>query len=120
MMAESVARLFTVDEVAERFRVSRRTFQAHIRQHPYYRQMGRRKLFTEADIQRLYEALPCPSNSSVDTEAQTSTCAVASGASLWTRAQALLTESSPNKFALGANGSSSRRASSDGKVRRRS
>jgi hypothetical protein len=56
--------LFTIDEVAARFRVSRRTLQAHVRQYPYYRVLGRRKLFTEADISRLYETLPCPSSSS--------------------------------------------------------
>jgi hypothetical protein len=43
--------LFTVDEVADRFRVSRRTLQAHIRRYAYYRVLGRRKIagvsFTE-------------------------------------------------------------------------
>jgi hypothetical protein len=29
--------LFTLEEVATRFRVSRRTFQAHIRRHTFYR-----------------------------------------------------------------------------------
>jgi len=56
--------LYTLEEVAERFRVSRRTLQDFLRAYPYYRKLGRRKLFTEADIVRLYEALPCPSSSS--------------------------------------------------------
>jgi excisionase family DNA binding protein len=55
--------LFTLEEVAERFRVSRRTLQEFLKDHPYYRILGRRKLFTEADIERLYEAMPCPSSS---------------------------------------------------------
>ena len=49
-------KLYTLEEVAERFRVSRRTLQDFLRDHPYYRTLGRRKLFTEADITRLYEA----------------------------------------------------------------
>jgi hypothetical protein len=53
-----------MEEVAERFRVSRRTLQAHLRQHSYYRNVRRRKLFTEMDIALLYEALQCPSSSS--------------------------------------------------------
>jgi integrase len=52
-----------MDEVAAHFPVSRRSFQAHIRQFPYYRSLGRRKLFTKTDIQKLYEALPCRSSS---------------------------------------------------------
>jgi hypothetical protein len=60
----TIPKLYTVEEVAARFRVSRRTLQSHIRQYPYYRTLGRRKLFTEADISRLYENLPCPSSSS--------------------------------------------------------
>jgi excisionase family DNA binding protein len=87
--------LFTVEEVAARFRVSRRTLQAFIREHPYYRTLGRRKLFTEADIARLYEALTCPSSLSGDTAVQTGTSAARSEASLWTKAQALLTEKPP-------------------------
>lgn len=52
------AEFYTLEEVAGRFRVSRRRFQDLIRQFPYYRLLGRRKLFTEDDINRLYEALP--------------------------------------------------------------
>jgi hypothetical protein len=63
MYQEPIPKLFTVEEVAARFRVSRRSFQSFIRQYPYYRTFGRRKLFTEADIAHLYEALPCPSSS---------------------------------------------------------
>jgi hypothetical protein len=50
--------LFTAEEVALRFRVSRRVLQAHLRTNPHYRLLGRQKLFTEADIARLYESLP--------------------------------------------------------------
>src|SRR5450759_4793623 len=64
MGEQAIPKLFTVAEVAARFRVSRRSLQAHLRQHPYYRTLGRRKLFTEPDIARLFEALPCPSVSS--------------------------------------------------------
>ena len=52
--------LLTLDEVAKKFRVSRRTMQEYIKLHPYYRVLGRRKLFGEADISRLFEALGRP------------------------------------------------------------
>jgi excisionase family DNA binding protein len=102
-------RLYTVEEVAARFRVSRRTLQAHIRRFPFYRLLGRRKLFTEADIARLYEALPCPSNSNRRVRAERRT--TASGApiseSLLTEALALLTEKQPTASAAGGSTKSS-------------
>ena len=42
VMESPLARLFTIDEVAARFRVSRRTLQAYIRSYPLYRLLGRR------------------------------------------------------------------------------
>src|SRR5262245_22277960 len=53
----------TGSEVAQRLHKSRRWLQDYLRKHPYYRLAGRTKIFTEADILRLYEALPCPSSS---------------------------------------------------------
>lgn len=88
----ALGELYTIDEVAQRFRVSRRKLQAIIRDRPYYRVIGRRKLFTEADIQRLYESLPCPSNLSVDTAEKSSTSEAPSEAALWTKVRALLRE----------------------------
>src|SRR5262249_57779243 len=103
---------FTLDEVAERFRVSRRTLQDFLRDHPYYRNLGRRKLFTEADITRLYEALPCPSSSTESEEAPTGTSAAPSEASLWTRAVELLKDQQRRRSALNLSGNASRQASS--------
>ncbi len=40
---------YTLDQVAAAFHVSRRTMQDIIKEHPYYRRAGRRKLFSEAD-----------------------------------------------------------------------
>src|SRR5450759_2361322 len=87
MSTSPLPKLFTMEEVAERFRVSRRTLQAHLRQHPYYRTLGRRKLFTEPEIARLYEALPCPSVSSHPEKARPRT-----GASVARISKSLLTE----------------------------
>jgi DNA-binding transcriptional MerR regulator len=93
--------LFTLEEVAARFRVSRRTLQAHIRKYPHYRTLGRRKLFTEADIARLYEALPCPSSSNLRVKARRRTTALEAptSESMLTEARALVTERQPNAFA---------------------
>lgn len=55
--------LRTLDEAAAEFRVSRRFFQDFIRKNPFYRVLGRRKLFSDDDMRRLFELLPCPSNS---------------------------------------------------------
>jgi len=92
---------FTLEEVAERFRVSRRTLQDFLRTHPYYRRLGRRKLFTEADISRLYESLACPPSRSSE-EAGSITFAEPSVASLYMRARALLKNQSRRPFALDA------------------
>lgn len=92
---------YTLDEVAARFRVSRRTMQGFIREHPCYRLIGRRKLFTEADIAQLAEALAYPSNSSAGTGARSGTSAVPSQASLWTKAQSLLRETKPKRTRRG-------------------
>jgi excisionase family DNA binding protein len=101
----NLQRLLTVEEVADRFRVSRRTLQAHIRRHPFYRLIGRRKLFTEDDVRKIYESLSCPSNSHADTAAPIGTCVAPSEASLWTKAQALLTEKSQKRSERNGNGS---------------
>src|SRR5262249_43034173 len=105
--------LFTLDEVASRFRVSRRSFQSLIRQHPYYRTLGRRKLFTETDIGRLYEALSCPSNSFRPAAARRpiGQSAARTSANMWTEAQRLLNEQPRNKSLKNGSGKSSRTSS---------
>jgi hypothetical protein len=52
-----------MNEVAARLRKSRRWLDDYLKSHPYYRLAGRTKVFTEGDISRLIEALPCPSGS---------------------------------------------------------
>src|SRR6187549_1191851 len=59
--------LLTIEQAAGRLHKSRRWLQAFLQQLPpgdYYRLAGRTKLFTEAHLQRLVEAMPCHSNSS--------------------------------------------------------
>ena len=56
--------VYTTDEVVARLKVSPRWFREFLKKHPYYREAGRAKLFTDVDIQRLYEAMTCPSSSS--------------------------------------------------------
>jgi excisionase family DNA binding protein len=53
-------RLFTMIEAAQYFRVSRRTFQDIIQRQPFYRTCGRRKLFSAADLEAIWNALPGP------------------------------------------------------------
>ena len=54
--------LFTMDEVADQLRVSRRWLQDFLKLHPHYKLAGRKKLFTAAHVQTLVDCLPCPSN----------------------------------------------------------
>jgi hypothetical protein len=103
---------YTMEEVAERFRVSRRTMQDFIKDYPYYRVLGRRKLFTDQDILALAEKLECPSNSSADTARPSGTSGAPSEASLWTRAQRLLTEKRQKPSGRNGNGNSRRAPSS--------
>ena len=66
-------KLYTMEEAADHLRLSRRWLQDYIRENPFYRVLGRRKLFTVADLHKLYEAAPCPSDSSAVTAPRTGT-----------------------------------------------
>lgn len=50
----------TMEQCAKRLHISRRTLQDLIRDYPFYRVAGRRKLFAEEDFKRLVNALPSP------------------------------------------------------------
>jgi hypothetical protein len=79
--------LYTIEEVAGRLRKSRRWLQDFLRSTPrdhngigFYHLAGRTKLFTEGDIARIVECLPCPSNSFEGQEARTGISAAPSEA----------------------------------------
>ena len=46
------------------FPVSEATLQAHARKHAIGRMLGRTRVFSADDVIKLYEVLPCPSDSS--------------------------------------------------------
>ena len=48
----------TLDQCAERLHIKRRTLQKLLKDHPFYRQAGRRILFTREDFKKLLDALP--------------------------------------------------------------
>ena len=52
--------LYTMDEAAEMLRIKRRRLQMLLHDYPFYRMIGRRKLFTHGDIEKIIEALPRP------------------------------------------------------------
>src|SRR5262245_22623339 len=93
----------TLDEAAAKLRKSRRWLQSFLREHPYYRLAGRTKLFTEADINRPYEALPCPSNSSRRASRRFSRSGVHTSASTLTEALRLASEPLPRKSSSSGN-----------------
>ena len=100
--------LFTIDEVAKTFRVSRRTMHEYLRRFPFYRRLNGRKLFTRSDIKALYEALECPSGSSDGKTETTTTYTEQSAASLSARAQVLLTKKLPKRSGRKGSGKSSK------------
>ena len=95
----AVLKLFTLEEVAATFRVSRRTMLEYVRRFPFYRKLGNRKLFTRDDISALYEGLQCPSSSLNDQVANTGTYQARSEASLFARARALTASKKPRRSA---------------------
>ena len=54
--------LLRIEDVASRLHKSPRWMQDFLRQNPFGRMAGRTRLFTEADVAAIIEALPCPSN----------------------------------------------------------
>src|SRR5665647_529377 len=91
--------LHTMDEVAIKLRKSRRWLQEFIQRHPYYREAGRTKVFTDEDINRLIEALPCPGNSCRPAKVKRGsiTSGANTSASLWTTARRLLNSEPPRQ-----------------------
>ncbi len=99
-------RLYTLTEAAGIFRVSRRVFAEYISDKPFYRTLGKAKLFTDQDLSQLYEALNCPSNSNSGPTPKTGTCAEPSEASESARLAALMTKPRRKPSRRGANGKS--------------
>lgn len=56
-------KFYTLAEAAAIFRVWKRVFAQLIADKPFYRTIGRAKLFTDRDIAQLYEAMESPSKS---------------------------------------------------------
>src|SRR5256885_193927 len=69
-MSRAAPEIYTINDVAERLHVSRRWFQDFLRGKPYGRMLGRKRVFTEADIAALIEELACPSGSSLPARAK--------------------------------------------------
>lgn len=53
----SLGKIHTMDEAAAALRISRRSLHEIIKRHPFYFLNGNRKLFTDADLVKLTEAL---------------------------------------------------------------
>lgn len=60
---ETLPTLYTMEDAAAHLHISRRKLQDLLRDYPFYRVAGKRKLFTASDLARLIQALPCPSSS---------------------------------------------------------
>ena len=82
------------------FPVSEATILKIARENGVGKKMGRQILFREDDIQKLYEALPCPSSSAKGPKAQTGSCAVPSVDKALKKLQALLAKPPQKPSAL--------------------
>jgi hypothetical protein len=87
-------KLYTLAETAAIFRVSKRVFAGFIADKPFYRTIGRAKLFTDRDIAQLYEVMGSPSKSS---NAATRSAADRPEASEYARVAALMSRALPKK-----------------------
>jgi len=99
--------LYRIEDVAQKLHKSPRWLHDFLKKYPYYRKAGRTKLFSETDIQMIYEALPCHS-SSLKENHHIGTSAAPSEVSLWMKAQALLTEKQPKRSGQKENMKSSK------------
>jgi hypothetical protein len=112
----------SLDDVAKQLGKSRRWLRDWLRDHPrdshdrpLYAAAGRTKVFSDAHIARILEALPCPSASSQPAvgKRKSSTSAARTSASAWTKAAALTGD-----LSLDPSSSASRRRSSEANTRR--
>ncbi|MCZ6862676.1 MAG: hypothetical protein O7I42_20805 [Alphaproteobacteria bacterium] len=111
--------LYDMDESAKQLRVCRRVFQDLIKLYPFYRVIGRKKLFTAEDLNEIIRRLPCPYASKREKEAQTSGSAGPSEASLYTRVSRLMTPKPQKKSGSGARPNCSKIVSMEQARRRR-
>src|SRR6516225_8956313 len=80
------------------FPVSEQVILQNARKHSIGRKMGRAIIFGPDDCARLYEVLPCPSESSVGQNRPTGSCGALSGERALKKALALVTDRPPRKF----------------------
>lgn len=97
--ASPIGRIYTMDEAAAHLRMSRRAFQELIKTHPAYAQIGRRKLFNDANLSALWSAMQCPLNLSAGPAPTTGISGAPSEASLSMRAHVLTTKGRRSKSA---------------------
>ena len=90
--------LYIMDEAAEMLRIKRRRLQMLLHEYPFYRMIGRRKVFTSGDLKKIIEALPRPSRLSSAKGRPTGTSAASGskGSRRNTLVQAVRTTVSPS------------------------
>ena len=79
------------------FPVSEAVILAAARKHGIGRKFGRAMIFSAEDVHNLYEALPCPSNSSAAKHRRTGNSGAPSAESEYGKALQLLTDATPKK-----------------------
>jgi hypothetical protein len=95
-----LGRIYTFDETAEELRVSKRALQGIIKRHPHYAKNGRVYLFSENDIQLIWEGMRCHCDSLNEQGPTTGMSVAPSANSLYSRARALTTRKPQRQSAL--------------------
>ena len=100
--------LYTMEEAAARLRISRRKLQDVLHEIPVGRTIGRRRLFSDADITRLWDNLPCLSSSTrrAGQRTRATPYAAPTSGSPFSEALELLTGQPQRKNSAGSSGKS--------------
>lgn len=88
--------IFTMEEAAIELHISRRALQDLVKAHPHYALNGHRKLFSEADIRALWEAMRTHAAPTVPNRAPPKP-QKQSSADDWARARELLSKPSRSR-----------------------
>src|ERR1700694_1513366 len=89
---EPLGRIYTFEEAAEKLHVGKRSMQGIVKRHPHYAKNGRVYLFSETDIQLIWEGMRCRCDSSNERGPITGTSVAPSANSLYSKARALTTK----------------------------
>src|SRR5260370_36841998 len=94
-----IGSIYKFEEAAEKLRVSKRRLQEIVKLHPHYAKNGRVYLFSQNDIQLIWEGMRCHCDSSNAKVPTTGISVAPSANSLYSKARALTIRKPPRQSA---------------------